>query len=154
MNTPSRTQPTYTPALYSIIDPATLGQLVHHDFGLPASRPVYLIQSGLNDHYALHTDQGDFVIRVYRSGWRSNQAIVWELELVDHLTRCGAPVAACIPRMDGGWFSELQAIEGVRQIAVFRYAPGPYTHFGTSGPQPYLAGRLRRAVRPLGGRGS
>jgi Ser/Thr protein kinase RdoA (MazF antagonist) len=133
MDTSPQAPPAYTPALHSIIDPATLGQLVQHDFGLPASRPVYLIQSGLNDHYALHTDQGDFVIRGYRSGWRSNQAVMWELELVDHLARCGAPVAACIPRANGGWFSEILAIEGVRQVAVFRCAPGPYTHFGASG---------------------
>jgi Ser/Thr protein kinase RdoA (MazF antagonist) len=133
MNTPPQTPPAYTPAIHSIIEPSTLGQIVHHDFGLCASRPIHLIQHGLNDHYALHTGQGDFVVRVYRSGWRSNQAVVWELELVDHLARCGAPVAACIPRTDGGWFSELQAIEGVRQVAVFRSAPGLYTHFGADG---------------------
>ena len=133
MNTPSQALPTYTPALHSIIEPAILDQLVQSDFALHASRAVYLIQSGLNDHYALHTAQGDFVIRVYRSGWRSNQAIIWELELVDHLARCGAPVAACVSRTEGGWFSEIRAIEGVRQVAVFRCAPGPYTHFGASG---------------------
>ena len=133
MDTPGHAPPPCAPALHSIIDPAALGQLVEHDFGLCASRPAYLIQSGLNDHYALHTNQGDYVIRVYRSGWRSNEAVAWELELVAHLARCEAPVAACIPRTDGGWFSELQAVEGIRQAAVFRYAPGPYTHFGSTG---------------------
>jgi Ser/Thr protein kinase RdoA (MazF antagonist) len=120
-------------ALHSIIEPATLGQLVQRDFGLRASRPVYLIQSSLNDHYALHSDQGELVIRIYRRGWRSNEAVTWELELIDHLARCGAPVAACIPRTDGRWFSEIQAVEGVRQIAVFQHAPGRYTHFGNAG---------------------
>jgi Ser/Thr protein kinase RdoA (MazF antagonist) len=133
MDTVSQAPRVYTPALHSIVEPTALGRLVHQEFGLRASRPIYLIQSGLNDHYALHADQGNFVVRVYRSGWRSNQAVMWELELVDHLARCGAPVAACVPRTDGGWFSEIQAIEGLRQVAVFRYAPGPYTHFGNPG---------------------
>jgi Ser/Thr protein kinase RdoA (MazF antagonist) len=121
------------PALHSLIEAARLGQLVHHDFGLQASSDVRLIQSGLNDHYALHSQQGDFVIRVYRHGWRSNEAIAWELDLVDHLARCGTPVAACVRRKNGLWFSEIPAIEGIRQVAVFRRAPGLYTHFGDIG---------------------
>src|SRR5689334_5708643 len=111
MDTPEQ-PPAYAPALHSIVEPTALSRLVQHDFGLHASRPIYLIQSGLNDHYALHTGQGDFVIRVYRSSWRSNEAVTWELELIDHLTRCGAPVAACVGRTDGRWFSEIRAIEG------------------------------------------
>lgn len=130
---PRRTPSDYYPAVHSIIEPATLSELVHRDFGLPALRDVYLIQSGLNDHYALHSQQGDFVIRVYRSGWRSNEAIVWELGLIDHLASRGAPVAECMKPTDGRWFSEIRAIEGVRQVAMFRRAPGLYTHFGNSG---------------------
>ncbi len=132
MNPPGQAPPC-APALHSIVEPTILAQLVHRDFGLRASRPVYLIQSGLNDHYALHSDQGDLMIRVYRRGWRSNEAVTWELELIDHLARCGAPVAACIPRTDGRWFSVIQAVEGVRQVALFQRAPGRYTHFGNAG---------------------
>jgi len=120
-------------AVHSIIVGAELGQLVEHDCGLRASNNVYLIQSGLNDHYALRSPQGEFVIRVYRTGWRSNAAIAWELGLIEHLARSGTPVAACVRRTDGRWFSEIEAIEGVRQVAVFHRAPGPYTHFGNSG---------------------
>jgi Ser/Thr protein kinase RdoA (MazF antagonist) len=133
MNSPGQAPPVYAPAVHSLVEPAALGRLVLYDFGLRASRPIHLLQIGLNDHYALHTDQGDFAIRVYRSGWRSNEAVEWELGLVDHLARSGAPVAACISRLDGRWFSEIQAIEGRRQVAVFRYAPGRYTHFGATG---------------------
>jgi Ser/Thr protein kinase RdoA (MazF antagonist) len=133
MDTPRQAPPDYFPALHSIVDGAQLGQLVQRDFGLRPSGDVSLIQSGLNDHYALRTHEGDFVVRVYRKGWRSNEAIAWELGLIEHLARQGAPVAECIRRTDGDWFSELQAIEGVRQVAVFRRAPGPYTHFRPSG---------------------
>ncbi|MFL5803282.1 MAG: phosphotransferase enzyme family protein, partial [Roseiflexaceae bacterium] len=133
MNTPRQAPPDFFPAVHSIVEGARLGQLVDHDFGLRASSAIYLIQSGLNDHYALGSPEGDFVIRVYRRGWRSNEAITWELGLIEHLARRGAPVAECVRRVDGSWFSEIQAGEGVRQVAVFRRAPGPYTHFGNTG---------------------
>jgi Ser/Thr protein kinase RdoA (MazF antagonist) len=133
METLGQTPTDYYQAVHSIIEPTTLSQLIQRDFGLRASSDVYLIQSGLNDHYALASHQGDFVIRVYRTGWRSNEAIVWELDLINHLASRGAPVAECVKQMDGHWFSEIPTIEGVRQVAVFRRAPGRYTHFGKTG---------------------
>src|SRR5262245_44576019 len=133
MDAPRATPHEYYPALHSIIDGAMLGQLVARDFGLRVPSPISLIQSGLNDHYAFGSPQGDFVIRIYRRGWRSNDAITWELDLIEHLARQGAPVAECVQRVDGRCFSQIQASEGVRQVAVFRRAPGPYTHFGNAG---------------------
>jgi Ser/Thr protein kinase RdoA (MazF antagonist) len=100
MNTPQQ-PPDFFPAVHSIVEGATLGQLVDRDFGLRASGAIHLIQSGLNDHYALGSPQGDFVIRVYRRGWRSNEAITWELGLIDHVARRGAPVAECVRWLDG-----------------------------------------------------
>jgi Ser/Thr protein kinase RdoA (MazF antagonist) len=133
MDTTGKAAPDPYPAIHSIVSGDALSHLVLHDFGLHASSAVRLIQSGFNDHYALPSHQGDFVIRVYRSGWRSNAEVTWELELVDHLSSQGAPVAACVKRTDGRWFSEIPAIEGVRQVAVFQRAPGRYTHFGDVG---------------------
>lgn len=122
------------PVVHSLLDGAALGGLVERDFGLQARGGVPLIQCGLNDHYALSSDQGEFVIRVYRHGWRSPEDIQWELDLVDHLSRSGAPVATCVPRRDGRLFSEIYVAEGVRQVSVFKCAPGRYTHFGNNGP--------------------
>ncbi len=130
MNKTGQVSPDYYPAVHSIIRGDAVSHLVLHDFDLQASSDVRLIQSGFNDHYALPSRQGDFVIRVYRSGWRSKEEITWELDLVDHLASQGAPVAPCVRRTDGRLCSEIQAIEGIRQVAVFRHAPGLYTHFG------------------------
>ncbi|HEU5098761.1 MAG TPA: phosphotransferase [Roseiflexaceae bacterium] len=125
--------PLYAPTSHSLIDLATLAQIARQAFGLYPSAPLHLIQSGLNDHYALPTAQGDFILRVYRHGWRSNADVVWEIELVNHLAQAGAPVAAAVPCSDGRWFTQIQAVEGARQVAVFERAPAPYTHFGASG---------------------
>lgn len=123
----------YYPASHSLIRGDALAPLVQDDFGLTALNGVHLIQSGLNDHYTLRSDRGDRIVRVYRAGWRSNQDVLWELELLEHLAGEGAPVAAGMRRLDGSWFSEITAIEGVRQVAVFERAPGPYMHFGNYG---------------------
>jgi hypothetical protein len=80
MDTPRYIPPDPYPAIHSLIEGASLGHLVRHDFGLRASGPIRLIQSGLNDHYALPTQQRDFVIRVYRHGWRSNDDVLAEAQ--------------------------------------------------------------------------
>jgi Ser/Thr protein kinase RdoA (MazF antagonist) len=133
MDIPQSAASGHYPALHSIVDGASLGLLIERDYGLRATGPIHLLQSGLNDHYALRSPQGDFVIRVYRRGWRTNDAVAWELGLIDHVARLGAAVAECLPRLDGRWFAEIQAAEGLRQVALFRHAPGLYTHFGATG---------------------
>lgn len=120
-------------AIHSIIDGAVLGELAARDFGLALIGPVQLIQHGLNDHYAMRTTQGDYILRVYRHGWRTPDDIVWELALLEHLEACHVPVAAGIRRADGGWYSNLVALEGTRSVAIFQRAPGAYTHFGAAG---------------------
>lgn len=121
------------PTVHSLIDPHALERLAGEAFGLHASAPLFLIQTGLNDHYALSTSHGDFVMRVYRRGWRTRDDVVWELELVNHLAQCGAPVAAPLPCADGRWYTELAAAEGTRYVAIFQRARGSYTHFGATG---------------------
>jgi Ser/Thr protein kinase RdoA (MazF antagonist) len=132
MATPGSSDAPYTPASHSLIAPSALTEIARHAFGLVVSAPMRLIQRGLNDHYALATPRGAFILRVYRHGWRSNADVQWELEFLQHLSTCGAPVAAAIACRDGRWFTNIHAIEGSRQIAVFQHAPGRYTHFGAA----------------------
>jgi Ser/Thr protein kinase RdoA (MazF antagonist) len=124
---------TALPASHSLIAPGALADIASQAFGLSVAAPLRLLQRGLNDHYALSTNEGQFVLRVYRHGWRSDGDVQWELELLQHLSTRGAPVAAAIPCRDGRWFTTLSAVEGTRQVAVFRQAPGIYTHFGATG---------------------
>ena len=118
------------PVSHSLIAPVALARLVNEALGLVATSPPRLLQAGLNDHYALSTAHGDYVLRVYRRGWRSNDDVAWELGLLDHLRAAQALVAAPLPCRDGRLFATIDAPEGVRQVAVFERAPGPYTHFG------------------------
>lgn len=129
----NRTSIPAVPIVHSLVAGEALADLAARDFGLPVTGAARLLQSGLNDHYRLPTSAGDVVLRVYRSGWRSNEDVAWELALVDHLSQAGAPVAGCHQTLDGRRFVPLQASEGVRQVAVFAWAPGRYTHFGATG---------------------
>ncbi len=128
-----RTAVPYYPALHSLIRGDALSELIHADFGVRSTGDVLLIQSGLNDHYSLPTEEGERIVRVYRSAWRSDGEIDWELEFLNHLREGAAPVAAGIRRTDGSWYSSTSAIEGVRRVALFERAPGVYTHFSSSG---------------------
>ncbi len=119
--------------MHSIIDGTVLGAIAVRDFGLSVIGAVQLIQHGLNDHYALRSAEGDFILRVYRHGWRTLDDILWELSLIEHLAAVRVPVAASIRRTDGTWYSELAAPEGTRYVALFQRAPGLYTHFGNIG---------------------
>lgn len=123
----------YYPAAHSLIVGDALRDLIHADFGVRPTGDVLLIQSGLNDHYSLPTEEGKRIVRVYRAGWRSDGEVEWELELLNHLRERDAPVAAGIRRTEGSWYSSIAAIEGVRQVALFERAPGVYTHFGSPG---------------------
>ncbi len=129
-------RPTAVPyylSLHSLIRGDALRDLIHADFGVRSTGDALLIQSGLNDHYSLPSDGGERIVRVYRSGSRSDGEVEWELELLNHLRERDAPVAAGIRRTDGSWYSSIPAIEGVRQVALFERAPGVYTHFGGPG---------------------
>jgi Ser/Thr protein kinase RdoA (MazF antagonist) len=126
-------QPSIVPVAHSLIAPHALARLADEAFGLVAQSPPRLLQARLNDHYALATAHGDYVLRVYRHGWRTDEDVTWELGLLDHLRRAQAAVAASVLCCDGRLFATIDAPEGVRQVAVFERAPGPYTHFGSDG---------------------
>lgn len=83
-----------------------------------------LLQRGFNDHYLLVTRDGSFVLRVYQRGWRTADAIAYELAVLAHLHRHGVPVCAPIARSDGAWHSTLDTAEGPCTAVLFDYAEG------------------------------
>ena len=61
------------------------------------------------------------MVRVYRAGWRSPSEIIYELELLTHLSARGVAVAAPSRTKDDRLVHTLPAPEGERQVAVFAY---------------------------------
>lgn len=109
---------------HSALAPAAVARQVDAWWGLEVNGAASLISYGLNDHFFQPTASGPVVVRVYQHGWRTDDDVLWELELLTHLRQAGAPVAAPIPTADGGLAVTVEAPEGRRQIAVLEYAAG------------------------------
>lgn len=93
-----------------------------YDMGTPLKSRF--VSNGLNDTYAVDTDSGKFILRVYKHNWRTESDIRFELELLDFLKGCDLPVSYPIAKRDGEWLTELDAPEGIRYAALFSYADG------------------------------
>lgn len=109
---------------HSTVAPHDVTSVVERSWDVgPAGRAV-LVSYGINDHYVQETANGRIVVRVYQHGWRTDDEVLWELELVRHLRDAGAPVAAVRPATSGALAIAVDAPEGPRQVAVFDYAIG------------------------------
>ncbi|MFD0677554.1 MULTISPECIES: phosphotransferase [unclassified Paenibacillus] len=93
-----------------------------YNIGTPISSRF--VMNGLNDTYIVETNQGAFVLRIYKHQWRSESDIHYELDFLVHLHHHGIPVSTPIPRLDGGWLTELEAPEGLRYAVLFTFAHG------------------------------
>jgi Ser/Thr protein kinase RdoA (MazF antagonist) len=103
--------------------PALLAEAVKR-YDLAPSTTCELLHPGLNDHYSMTSGDQRFVLRVYRAGWRSEEQILFELTLLAHLKKQGAPVAAPVRTRSGNWFCIVRAPEGPRHVVLFEHAAG------------------------------
>jgi Ser/Thr protein kinase RdoA (MazF antagonist) len=114
----------YLPVTHSQLQPAALTSVIGSAYDLRGQLQLTLLRSWTNDVYALSSEAGHFVLKVYRATWRRPPDIEWEVHLQDWLRRHGAPVASVIPLATGDLFGTLHAPEGVRGFALFEQVPG------------------------------
>src|SRR5437588_11662844 len=114
----------YLPVNHSQLQPTALTSLIGSAYELRGQLQLTPLRLWTNDVYALNSEAGHFVFKVYRARWRSPPDIRWEVRLQDWLNQHGAPVASVIPLATGELFGTLQAPEGVRGFALFQRAPG------------------------------
>lgn len=90
-----------------------------------AVQQCHLIRRGLNDNYALRSEDGTrYVARVYSIRPRGEVNADFELALLAHLKADGAGVAVPLPTERGPLHIPLQFPEGQRALALFRHADG------------------------------
>lgn len=94
------------------------------DYPLAPPTACRLLHDGFNTHYLITTPAGDYVLRVYRDGWRSDDDIAYELAVLTHLEACGVPVCGPIVRRDGAYQGTLATEDGPRVVVLFRCAAG------------------------------
>jgi Ser/Thr protein kinase RdoA (MazF antagonist) len=115
---------------HSLLSSDALGRYVQAAYAIDEVRSCVLLQHNLNDTYLVDATTGRYVLRVSQTerstglSWRTREDILFELEVLQHLTRKGASVATPLVQRDGTLISAVQAPEGVRYLVLFSHAPG------------------------------
>lgn len=136
------------PAVYSTLsEQALLEQLLPLYLGNRAAQCRFLTR-GMNDTYLVRTVSEQYILRVYRAGWRTLADIRYELDMLQHLHTHGVRVAAPVARLDGELVTTVAAPEGARHAALFTFAPGAYQPLSVTTSAEYgrEAARMHRAL--------
>lgn len=94
----------------------------HYDVGDWIDLTFYC--RGVSDTYLLSTAERQFALKVYRTNWRTDAAILEELAAIRHMGSRGVEVAMPVARSDGKWITQIPAPEGLRKAMLFDWAPG------------------------------
>ena len=138
--------------LYSTFSSAAIKQLVLSHYDLDDSAECTFFNRGLNDTYRVSVQDRQFALRLYRSRWRTREAVMGELAALLHIGGKGLPIATPIARSDGELMTEVPAPEGPRWAALFNWVKGTEptyrdeTHARLYGT---LAAQLHRATDDL-----
>lgn len=110
--------------IYSTLSTEAMQYMVERHYDMPGFVECKLYQRGLNDTYLVSTAAGDYALKIYRSSWRTRQAILAELAAIEHLDCHDIPVAKGVPRKDGRLSTSISAPEGKRHAVLFRWLQG------------------------------
>lgn len=109
---------------YSQLSAESVGRLVasHYALGQPLRSKFYVL--GLHDNYLVESGGERFILRLYRNDWRSEEQVLFELELLTHLRDRNAKVAGPVRTIGGELCFRVESPEGERVAALFYYAEG------------------------------
>ncbi len=120
----------YFPATHSTLCTEALSKMVSENYRIGTLVDCKLLHQGLNDTYLLEADESsNYILRVYRTKWRSLEDILYELEVLKHLDRKGARVSIPLLRNDNELMSPVNTIEGARYVVLFTFASGKEPSF-------------------------
>jgi Ser/Thr protein kinase RdoA (MazF antagonist) len=120
----------FFPVTHSLLSADALGRHVQAAYAIGAVRACVPLQHNLNDTYLVDATTGRYVLRVSQAeraigySWRTREDLLFELDVLQHLSRKGVPVATPLVQRDGACASAVQAPEGIRHLVLFTYAPG------------------------------
>ncbi len=115
-------KPTF-PASYSTLCPDALAVLIAGAYPVSDVRCTFLVR-GVGDTYAVGTDQGRFILRVYRAMHRSRSNVLAEVSLLLALQKADVSVSYPITDCTGETIQSIDAAEGERYAVLFSYATG------------------------------
>jgi Ser/Thr protein kinase RdoA (MazF antagonist) len=83
-----------------------------------------LYHHGVNDTFFVRTPSREFALKLYLTGWRTQDEVHEEVAAIRHCGTRGVRVAMPIARRDGQYVSSMRAPEGSRCAVLFPWASG------------------------------
>lgn len=112
------------PVMYSMLSSDALLQFVNENFNVEPVLKCKNLNRGLNDTYVVINQNSKYILRVYRSKWRSRADVDYELGVLEFLSNHNVAVSEPIKNKNGELTSEIFAPEGVRYLTLFSFAEG------------------------------
>lgn len=112
------------PVYYSTLSVKAVIAQVLCCYGIETIKNCQFWHRGLSDVYLIETLFNLYIFRVSHHHWRSKSETDFELELLDFLQQNHIPVAYPLRTLKGELSLEINAPEGKRYAALFKYAPG------------------------------
>jgi Ser/Thr protein kinase RdoA (MazF antagonist) len=127
-------------------------QLILRHYDLDESTECTFFCRGVSDTYLVSASGRRFAFRVYRSNWRTREAIHYEMNALQLAGAQDVGVALPVPRRDGGLITDVRAPEGPRNAVLFHWAEGrapKYTNPEHAFRYGQLLGRLHAVADAL-----
>lgn len=140
------------PILHSTLSSEWIKQLAARNYALDEPIECTFISRGVSDTYRLTTPTGCFALKVYRTTWRTRQAIASEIAVMRHMVLSGVDVAMPVRRKDGDLITEFRAPEGSRRAVLSNWASGrapKYTDAAQAGQYGEAVARMHAAGETL-----
>lgn len=112
------------PVTDSTVSAVALNKFIEEKYPIGSNFSCALFRTGINDTYFLSNESTKHVARVYSYNWRTESAILEELDLLLQLKADGFPVSYPISDKNGSFIHVLNAPEGTRYMVLFSYAGG------------------------------
>ena len=112
------------PVTYSLVSPEALEKRFISLYSLPKGTRIEFLHQGINDTYLIATSPENFILRIYRTAWRTVDEIEGELDLLLMLHKSGINVSYPVADKEGKFIQLLECPEGLRFAVTFTYALG------------------------------
>ncbi|MDA7745926.1 phosphotransferase [Psychromonas sp.] len=114
---------------YSIIDPATIAHYVADKFKLISIKECLFWCQGINDTYKIICEHEEYMLRVYRHKWRSNEDIRYEMEALSFIHNKAPKLPGYVAEILSAPDSketvyEIEAAEGKRYLVLTKWLKG------------------------------
>ena len=125
MNTPAAL---VLPVTYSLVSSLALQRQLLPLYGLTKEATVTFLAQGMHDTYLVTEPATNYILRLYRAGWKTFAQVEAELAVLQLLYGQGLPVAYPIPDAQGALIHRVAGPEGERYAVLFSHAEGEKIH--------------------------